>query len=51
MTCPAAVIGAKRCGIASLDLAGAAPPFAEFVEPHGIRQLTLTRNLPDPYSD
>lgn len=45
------MIGVKRCGIASLDLAGAAPPFAEFVEPHGIRQLTLTRNLPDPYSD
>jgi len=43
------VFGAKRCGIVSLDLVGDTPPQPEFVAPDGIAQLTMTRDLPDPY--
>jgi 3',5'-cyclic AMP phosphodiesterase CpdA len=43
------VFGAKRCGIVSLDLADGPPPQPEFVAPDGIAQLTMTRDLPDPY--
>ncbi len=42
-------LGTKRCGIVSLELASGAPPRPEFVEPEGIRQLTLVSDLPDPY--
>ena len=44
------VLGAKRCGIVALEFpSGGAPPQSEFVEPDGISQLTLIRDLPDPY--
>jgi len=43
------VLGAKRCGIVSLDFAGGTPPRPEFVAPDGIRQLTLIEDVPDPY--
>jgi 3',5'-cyclic AMP phosphodiesterase CpdA len=43
------VFGAKRCGIVSLDLADGTPRQPEFVAPDGIAQLTMTRDLPDPY--
>ncbi len=42
-------LGAKRCGIVSLEFAGGAPPQPKFAEPDGIAQLTLIRDLPDPY--
>ena len=42
-------LGAKRCGVVSLELPDGAPPRPRFVEPDGIAQLTLTRDLPDPY--
>jgi len=41
--------GAKRCGIVSLDLADGTPPQPEFVAPDGLAQLTMGRDLPDPY--
>jgi hypothetical protein len=43
------VLGAKRCGIVSLDLVTGTPPRHEFVVPDGLAQLTLTSDLPDPY--
>ena len=43
------VLGKKRCGIVSLTLANDAPPQAQLIEPDGIAQLTLTKDLPDPY--
>jgi 3',5'-cyclic-AMP phosphodiesterase len=43
------VFGAKRCGIVSLTLATGTPAQPEFIEPPGIQQLTLSRDLPDPY--
>ena len=43
------VFGAKRCGIVTLDLADGRPPQPEFVAPDGIAQLTMARDLPDPY--
>jgi 3',5'-cyclic AMP phosphodiesterase CpdA len=43
------VLGAKRCGIVSLEFAGVAPPRPELAEPEGLVQLTLGRDLPDPY--
>lgn len=42
-------LGAKRCGIVSLTFASDAPPQPQLVEPDGIVQLTLTKDLPDPY--
>jgi 3',5'-cyclic AMP phosphodiesterase CpdA len=42
-------MGAKRCGIVSLELAPGIPPQPEFIEPDGLAQLTLTIDLPDPY--
>ena len=42
------VMGAKQCGIVSLDLA-ADPPQPVLVVPEGLAQLTLTSDLPDPY--
>jgi len=43
------VLGTKRCGVVSLDFDSDAPPQPEFIEPDGIRQLTLIRDMPDPY--
>ena len=43
------VLGAKRCGIVSLELGGSAPVQPEFIEPDGIAQLTIREDLPDPY--
>lgn len=43
------LLGAKRCGIAALEFGGDAPPRPKFAEPDGIRQLTITRDIPDPY--
>jgi 3',5'-cyclic AMP phosphodiesterase CpdA len=43
------VMGAKQCGIVSLDLAAGPPPRPVFVAPDGLAQFTLTGNLPDPY--
>ncbi len=43
------VLGAKRCGIVSLEFGGSAPPEPEFIEPPGITQLTIRDDLPDPY--
>jgi 3',5'-cyclic-AMP phosphodiesterase len=43
------VLGAKRCGIVSLTLTTGTPAQQEFTEPHGLEQLTLAVDLPDPY--
>jgi len=43
------VLGAKRCGILSLELTDAGSVRHEFVEPPGLRQLTLIDDVPDPY--
>ena len=43
------VLGTKRCGIVSLTLASDTPPQPRLIEPDGIAQLTLTKDLPDPY--
>jgi len=43
------VLGAKRCGIVSLTLAAGAPPEHQLVEPVGLAQQMLIRDLPDPY--
>jgi hypothetical protein len=42
------VLGAKRCGIASLSLATGAPAKHELIEPPGLEQFTVTIDLPDP---
>jgi hypothetical protein len=43
------VFGAKRCGIASLTLTAGTRHKQELIEPHGLEQLTVTIDLPDPY--
>jgi 3',5'-cyclic AMP phosphodiesterase CpdA len=43
------VLGAKRCGIVSLDLASDRAPEPVLVEPDGIAQLTIATDLPNPY--
>jgi 3',5'-cyclic AMP phosphodiesterase CpdA len=44
------VIGAKRCGILELGLPGAgAAAVPAWVEPAGMAQLTLGRDIPSPY--
>jgi 3',5'-cyclic AMP phosphodiesterase CpdA len=43
------VLGAKRSGIVSLELASDRPAQPEFIEPEGIAQLTLLSDIPDPY--
>jgi hypothetical protein len=40
--------GAKRYGIVALTLADGALPEPELIEPPGLRQLTMTIDLPDP---
>jgi 3',5'-cyclic AMP phosphodiesterase CpdA len=42
-------LGAKRCGIVSLDLASDRSPAPVLVEPDGIAQLTVGTDIPDPY--
>lgn len=43
------VIGAKRCGILELVLPDAGDPEPAWVEPGGIAQLTLGKDIPSPY--
>jgi 3',5'-cyclic-AMP phosphodiesterase len=43
------VLGTKRCGIVSLTFASDAPLEQQLIEPDGIAQLTLAKDLPDPY--
>ena len=43
------VLGTKQCGILSLEFRGSSLPQSEFIEPDGIAQLTIVRDLPDPY--
>ncbi len=43
------VLGAKRCGIVSLTLDADAPPRHGLIEPDGMVQQMLIRDLPDPY--
>jgi 3',5'-cyclic AMP phosphodiesterase CpdA len=43
------VLGAKRCGIVSLRLAPDGPPEHQFLEPDGLAQQMLIRDIPDPY--
>jgi 3',5'-cyclic AMP phosphodiesterase CpdA len=43
------VLGAKTCGVVTLDLSPGAPPEHAFVVPPGMAQLTLLEDLPDPY--
>jgi 3',5'-cyclic AMP phosphodiesterase CpdA len=43
------VLGAKRCGIASVVFDTAMSPEATFAEPDGIIQLTVRTDIPDPY--
>jgi 3',5'-cyclic-AMP phosphodiesterase len=43
------VFGAKRCGVVSLDLSAGELVDERLVEPPGLRQLTTTIDLPDPY--
>ncbi len=43
------VLGAKRCGVLSLAFEPGRTPAPTFREPDGIRQLTLTADIPDPY--
>lgn len=42
-------LGMKRCGIVSLEFDGGTSPQPEFIEPDGLAQLTLLRDIPDPY--
>ena len=42
-------VGTKRCGIAILELGHTTPVRPSFVEPDGLMQLMLTRDIPDPY--
>jgi 3',5'-cyclic AMP phosphodiesterase CpdA len=42
-------LGIKRCGIVSLELADRTPVRPQFIEPDGMMQLTLARDIPDPY--
>ena len=43
------ILGMKRCGIVSLDLASGTSPEPVLVEPDGIAQLTVGTDIPDPY--
>jgi predicted phosphodiesterase len=42
-------VGTKRCGIVVLDLGSTTPVRPQFIEPDGLMQLTLARDIPDPY--
>jgi hypothetical protein len=43
------ILGAKRCGIVSLDLASDQAPEPVLAEPAGIAQLTMATDIPNPY--
>lgn len=43
------VLGAKRCGVITLDLTAGPPARPVLAEPPGIAQYTLYRDVPDPY--
>jgi 3',5'-cyclic AMP phosphodiesterase CpdA len=43
------VFGAKRCGVMSMAFRPGQPPEPAFREPDGIRQLTLSADIEDPY--
>jgi 3',5'-cyclic AMP phosphodiesterase CpdA len=43
------VLGTKQSGLLSLEFRGRSLPQSEFIEPDGISQLTIVRDLPDPY--
>ena len=45
------VLGTKRSGVISLEFANQLPLRPELYEPAGIRQLTLTADVRDPYHD
>jgi 3',5'-cyclic AMP phosphodiesterase CpdA len=45
-----AVLGAKRAGIMSLEFGTGLPVRPDFHEPAGIRQLTMTADIPDRYN-
>lgn len=42
-------VGIKRCGIVSLELSSHDTVQPQFIEPDGMMQLTLVRDIPDPY--
>jgi hypothetical protein len=42
------VLGTKQSGVISLEFCGGSLPKAEFIEPDGITQLTIVRDVPDP---
>ena len=46
-----AVLGTKRSGVVSLEFGTDLPARPEFHEPAGIRQLTLTADIRDPYHE
>ena len=43
------VLGRKQSGMLSLEFRGSSLPQSEFIEPAGLKQLTIVRDLPDPY--
>ena len=43
------VLGTKRCGLVALELDDGQAPRHALVEPDGLRQLTLIRDVSDPY--
>ena len=43
------VLGMKRCGVVQLTLTGDTQVLPSLVEPVGLRQLTLTTDIADPY--
>ena len=43
------VLGTKQSGILSLEFRGSSLPQPEFIAPDGITQLTIARDVPDPY--
>ncbi len=45
------VLGAKRCGLLSLEFGPGLAPQPAFCEPEGIRQLTIGADIKDPYHD
>jgi len=42
-------VGAKRCGLVSFRLDGDRPVQPQLIEPPGLTQLTLLRDIPSPY--
>jgi len=43
------VLGVKRCGIVSLTFGAGTKPKPELIEPPGLGQFMIIRDLPDPY--